>query len=233
VVELRESAAEDVPIGRAAKVRMVLGLPGSAEALWASFPSKLRSQVKKAEKNGLSFRWGRSEDQELFYRVFSRNMRDLGSPVHARAWLQAIVRAFGQRCRLGLVFLGDDPVGCGLVLVAGRRASIPWASTVREANPLGPNMLLYWKLLEQAADDGLDAFDFGRSTPGEGTYRFKEQWGAKPQRLRWQRTSADGQWRELEPGTSRARVLAATAWSRLPVGVANVVGPVLRKYISL
>ncbi|MEZ5583585.1 MAG: GNAT family N-acetyltransferase [Candidatus Competibacteraceae bacterium] len=62
---------------------------------------------------------------------------------------------------------------------------IPWASSLRKYNSLSPNMLLYWSVLEFACKKGYRIFDFGRSTPGEGTYRFKEQWGAKPVQLYW------------------------------------------------
>lgn len=41
------------------KVRMLLELPSSSDELLASFKSKLRSQIKKAEKNGLVYTVGR------------------------------------------------------------------------------------------------------------------------------------------------------------------------------
>lgn len=50
-------------------------------------------------------------------------------------------------------------------------------------------MLLYWAMLEYACDQGYRQFDFGRSTPGEGTCRFKEQWGAKSHQLYWYQLS--------------------------------------------
>jgi hypothetical protein len=72
------------------KCRMVLELPGSANILWAGFKSKLRSQVNRASKDGLICRLGRNELLPDFYRVFARNMRDLGSPVHSRKWLREV-----------------------------------------------------------------------------------------------------------------------------------------------
>ena len=63
---------------------------------------------------------------------------------------------------------------------------IPWASSIRDFNPLCPNHLLYWHAMETAVAEGVDVFDFGRSTPGEGTFKFKEQWGAEPVPLHWE-----------------------------------------------
>jgi hypothetical protein len=101
---------------------------------------------------------------------------------------------------------------------------------------MNPNMLLYWTFLAYAADNGFKRFDFGRSSPGEGTWRFKEQWGAVPKPLFWYQFDKKGnpRARPMTPGArSRSRMLAESVWCRLPVPVANLVGPKIRKYISL
>ena len=213
------------------KVRMVLELPESSERLWKGFKSKLRSQIRKAEKNGLTFRL--TGDINGFYTVFSENMRDLGSPVHSRMWIRSVIDAYGEKAKVGLVLKGENLVGGGIILRCGSRISIPWASTLRAWNRLGPNMLLYWKLLEYAADHGVNRFDFGRSTPGEGTYRFKKQWGARPQPLEWIRIFPAAA--PIPPGqsSSASRETAARLWRQLPLPLANYIGPRLRKYISL
>lgn len=217
------------------KVRMLLELPGSSEQLWQSFKSKLRSQVKKAEKNGLSFRWGNIDDLDVFYYVFSRNMHNLGSPVHSKEWIKNVLVNYGENARMGLVFKDKEPVGCGINLYTKHTASIPWASTLREYNRLSPNMLLYWNFLKYAADNTQKVFDFGRSTLDEGTYRFKKQWGAEPESLFWfqihlSEIPGEG---EYEAKTSNDRAMLANIWARLPLSLVNFVGPRVRKYISL
>lgn len=218
------------------KVRMLLSLPASSQELWDGFKSKLRSQVRKAKKNGLSFQFNNHKIDD-FYTVFSRNMRDLGSPVHAKKWFEEIIRQFDENAKLGLVYSKEDmPIGAGLILRAGHTISIPWASTLRTYNRLNPNMLLYWNFLKYAADSNAATFDFGRSTPNEGTYRFKAQWGAEPTPLKWHRfflyqpPSSGAEERRQPP---RARQQAAVLWKKLPLGIANLLGSRLRKYISL
>lgn len=218
------------------KVSMVLGLPGSSTALWNGFKSKLRSQVRKAEKNNLTFSWGEKKDRGDFYVVFSQNMRELGSPVHARGWIDAVLDGFGQQARMGLVYHETKPVGAGIILCQGSQVSIPWASTLRDYNHLSPNMLLYWNFLQFAADSGYSVFDFGRSTIGEGTYKFKAQWGAGPQILYWhtvhlgRRPVAKTANTDLAKG-NRERL--ASLWAMLPQWAANFMGPLLRRHISL
>ena len=84
-------------------------------------------------------------------------------------------------------------------------------------------------------------FDFGRSTFGEGTYRFKAQWGAEPQLLNWYDAAKQSQQdfemlsnneRESAP-KGRLRPLVESIWAKLPLSVTTSVGPRIRKHISL
>jgi FemAB-related protein (PEP-CTERM system-associated) len=239
-VELRMSAPlESVPAGFGAsvhshKVRMVMDLPPSSDELMASFKSKLRSQIRRAERNGVEFRRGTPGQVDRFYEVFCTNMRDLGSPVHARGWFEEVLRSYRENAALALVCFEDKPIGGGILLFNGGGASIPWASTLRSHNHLAPNMLLYWGLLKLACDRGCRTFDFGRSTPEEGTYRFKAQWGARPAPLHWATLAAGDSGVVFEASNpSRLRETAADLWKRLPLPVANCLGPYLRRHVSL
>ena len=217
------------------KARMVLDLPGSGETLWKSLKAKVRSQVRRPTKDGMVFKLGAANLADDFYSVFARNMRELGSPVHAKTWIGAVLEVFGDRARAGIVYKEQTPVAGGIILKSGGTVSIPWASALSEYKKSSPNMLLYWGFLEHAADAGAEQFDFGRSTPDEGTYRFKAQWGAKPEPLFWYSTRKTGAARSESSRTSgnTKRELAAEVWRRLPLALTNTIGPVLRKYISL
>ena len=219
---------------RTGKVRMLLSLPASSDELFSSFKSKLRSQVRKAKKNGISFRWAELTDSDTIYSVFSKNMHSLGSPVHSKAWLENILIHYKNRAKVGLVEFDGKTVGMGIILLGGQSVSIPWASTLRKFNRLGPNMLLYWNFLKFSADNGYKMFDFGRSTEGEGTYKFKKQWKAKPVPLGWYE-SINKRKTKNDPSAADTdnREKASEIWKKLPLGMANMVGPYLRKYISL
>jgi FemAB-related protein (PEP-CTERM system-associated) len=218
---------------RSCKVRMIMNLPRSSEQLLGSFKSKLRSQIRKAEKNGLTFRRGEEKDIGRFYSVFSQNMLDIGSPVHSVKWFQEIVRCYGRNCHIGLVEKDVETVGGGIILTVGDKVSIPWASTLRGFNRFSPNMLLYWNLLKFSSDNGFRAFDFGRSSIDSGTHKFKAQWGAYPVTLHWYDINTDGEQENDNAGSSSKRDTAARLWSKMPLPVANTLGPIIRKYISL
>ena len=94
-------------------------------------------------------------------------------------------------------------------------------------------MLLYWQLLEYAIGRKCTQFDFGRSTCGQGTFRFKKQWGATPVRLQWYDYNADGEPTEEDTRPGRTRRIAESVWSRLPLSVANSLGPKVRRFVSL
>lgn len=226
----REGLSAIAAVG--SKVRMTLALPSSSEELFKSFTTKLRTRIRRPEKNGLQFSWAGASELPAFYGVFCRRMRDLGSPVHARALFDTLLPAYGDRARLGVVRLGDTTVAAGICLSTGSLTSVPWSASLSEHNKLGPNMLLYWCFLEYAADHGVSRFDFGRSTVGEGTYNFKSQWGTTAEPLAWY-TSAD----QPEDGSARGpgakRVLIESLWRKLPLRVANALGPRLRRYVSL
>lgn len=222
-VELRHIGRrfEDLPC-RQHKVAMRLALePG----MWDRIDRKARNQVRKAEKSGLTVARGGPELLGDFYRVFARNMRDLGTPVYGRGLFEEVVRAFPDRVRIIVVRLKDVPVAAGLTFRTRTLIEIPWASSVRDYNHLCPNHLLYWTVIETAVAEGISVFDFGRSTPGEGTFKFKEQWGARPIPLYWEYWLASGgDVPDQSPKNPKFRLMIET-WKRLPLWVANAVGP--------
>ena len=215
-----------------AKVRMKLTLPASGEALFNSFPAKLRSQIRKPQKEGCTVRHGGIELLDDFYSVFVYNMRDLGSPVHPKKMMANMLRFYGPSARLFVVYKEGVPIGCSLV--AGLNSSLvnPWASFNKNYRACAPNMLLYWSMMEYAMANGYTTFDFGRSTKDEGTYRFKEQWGAMPEPLYWYYHYR----REkplLQSGSGKNKKRFIAVWQKLPLGVTRVIGPILRKQIPL
>ena len=218
---------------RSDKVRMLLNLPESSQMLMGSFKSKLRSQISRPLKEGFVSRVGGLELLEDFYDVFLVNMRDLGSPVHSAELMRNVLREFAERSRIFVVYKSQEPVASALVVGLEKVLRNPWASSLRKYAPSSPNMLLYLRMLEYACDNGYRIFDFGRSTTGEGTYRFKEQWGALPAPLYWHYVSLDGQLQDTGGSEREKFELATHYWRKLPVTLTRIIGPSIRKHISL
>jgi FemAB-related protein (PEP-CTERM system-associated) len=218
---------------RSHKARMLLELPESSDALMASFKSKLRSQIKRPLKEGLQTKMGGMELLDDFYKTFAVNMRDLGSPVHSKRLIRSVLTEFAPQARLVIVYKDTAPVACALIVGFGRTLENPWASALRRYARLSPNMLLYWSMLAYGCENGYRVFDFGRSTPEEGTYKFKAQWGARPEPLHWHYFSFNGITGEdgLDEKAHFGR--AVQYWQKLPVAATKLIGPMIRKHIGL
>lgn len=241
-LELRFSNKEawiknDSPIdsqGAYPKVRMLKNLPSTASELWSEFKPKLRAQIRRPQKEGLKEEIGGGELFNDFYKVFKINMHRLGSPVHDRRWFENLLAQYKENARVGIVRHKDGfPVAGGILLIIGQKVCVPWASSLREYSSIAPNMLLYYQFLTWSIEHGFNQFDFGRSTPGEGTYKFKEQWGSSPHPLFWFVHSRNGKSSTVLSSNSHARERMANLWSNLPIGIANFLGPKIRKYIAL
>jgi FemAB-related protein (PEP-CTERM system-associated) len=216
------------------KVRMLRELPLTSSELWSEFKPKLRAQIRRPQKEGLKEELGGKELLNDFYRVFNLNMHRLGSPVHDRKWFENLLEEYGDKAKVGIVrHKNGVPVAGGILLTIGQKACVPWASSLREYNPIAPNMLLYYRFLAWSSENGYKQFDFGRSTPGEGTYKFKEQWGSFPQPLHWFKQEFNGAPKTGIISKSGARDKMASIWCKLPLPIASFLGPKLRKYISL
>lgn len=212
------------------KVTMMLTLP-PMPALWEGLDRKARNQVRKAQKSGLTYHEGGAELLDAFYAVFARNMRDLGTPVYSSRLFAEVLGAFPDRARIHVVSREATPVAAGLTFETRGTVEIPWASSVRDFNALCPNHLLYWNMLEGASARGCSMFDFGRSTPHEGTYKFKEQWGAQPVPLCWEYGMLTGGDMPNSSPTNPKFRLAIAMWKKLPLTVANRIGPMIVKAI--
>jgi serine/alanine adding enzyme len=213
------------------RVTMLLSLT-TADAVWKALPSERRNRVRKGEKNGLTPTWCGAEALDDFYRVFAVNMRDLGSPVHSRAFFRVMLEELPDTARVLMVRDRDGrAVGAAICLFFRDTIMVPWVSSLREAFALCPNFVLYWEVIRHGCESGYRVLDLGRSFLNAGTFEFKRQWGAQPHTLPWIFIdSTPGASPSVERDTSRfARLISA--WKRLPVPAANLIGPWIRRQV--
>jgi FemAB-related protein (PEP-CTERM system-associated) len=224
---LRHEREIDHPLLRpypALKVNVRRSLQPNAEDLWNGLESGVRNQVRKGRKNGLTVSWGSEELLDEFYDVFSRNMRDLGTPVYGRRLFRSIVRRFPDQAEFCVVRAGSETAAAALLLHGWGVTEVPSASSLRRFNPTCANMLMYWNLLERAVDRGQEAFDFGRCTPEGPVFKFKEQWGGRPEPARWQSYERYGEISNIQHDDPGRRNLVQL-WKRLPVSLTRLIGP--------
>lgn len=224
LVELRSRIEQpiDLPVSRR-KITVVLDLPSTEEEMWKRLPSKLRSQVRRPEKEGVTVRFG-ADQVSAFHRVFVRHMRDLGTPSLPLRFFEHMTSRFGDDAWFAAAYLGEEPVAAGAGIRWNGESEIIWASSLRKYNRIAPNMLVYWEAMRHAIAGGCRVFNFGRCSPGTGAHRFKSQWGGRDEPLWWYQDSPAGVTATPNPDQGAFR-LAVRAWQFLPVPVARTVGP--------
>lgn len=209
---------------RTDKVHMRLALPPTADTLWSSLKAKVRNQIRKGESSGLTVHWGSHDVLDDFYDVFSRNMRDLGTPVFSKDLFRVILTQFESAADLCVVRLERKPIAAALLIHGENATEVPSASSLRRYNAANANMWMYWQLLRRAVERGQAVFDFGRSTIESNTYRFKKQWGAEPHPSVWQYYVRRGTIADMRPDNPKYRIFI-NVWRRLPLLITRFLGP--------
>ncbi len=209
---------------------LIMKLENDPANLWNQFLPKVRNQTRKAIKAGLETRRGKQYLRE-FYKVYAQNMRDLGTPVHSLALFERLIEKFPDSIEIIVVLHSEKVIGGAFLSFYKDTANDIWASSLREYFKYCPNNLLYWDAIRYSCERGCKYFDLGRSEWNSGTFRFKEQWGAQPKQLYYQYYSTKpGNVSGLNASDLKVRCFRSI-WKRLPVFIANPLGPVLRRYI--
>jgi FemAB-related protein (PEP-CTERM system-associated) len=225
-IELRQSCAQPLAWREATpKVTMELPLPARVEDLWKGLSSGMRNKVRNGQKSGFRIEWGGADAVDTFYKVFSTNMRNLGTPVYPQAWFANLSKYFPQEVKILTLWDGEQAVASGIVTCYGNTLELPWSATLPESRKRHSAILMYWTLLEWAISNGFRRADFGRCTKGSGVYEFKKHWNSVERPLHWYYWLAPGApVPELRPDNPRYRV-ATKMWKHLPLAVANLLGP--------
>lgn len=204
----------------------VAPLAADDEALLLAIPRKQRAEVRKGLDAGLEVTVGNAEaDRSAHYSVYAESVRNLGTPVFPRALFGAVLDAFGENADILTVRYRGRAVASVLSLYH-RGAVLPyWGGGTHDARRLRANDRMYFELMRHARRRGCDRFDFGRSKTGSGPYHFKRNWGFAPEPLTYAVWTAPGApVRDANPNSAGNAALAAM-WRRLPLAVANRLGP--------
>jgi serine/alanine adding enzyme len=226
LLELRSRrVVESAPRQSNRKITVQLQLPDAPEKLWAAFPSKLRSQIRRPVKAGFETRFGPGE-REPFYEVYARTMHRLGTPELPPILFERIAALLPDIAEFGVVYLRGKPVAAGCGFRWHGEFELQWAGALHEHNRDAPNMLLYWSFMERMIALETKVFDFGRCTAGGGTHGFKRQWGGSDVALPWAQWSPNNVTSTPSPDRPIFR-LASNCWKQLPHAVTARVGPLI------
>jgi len=194
-------------------------------------PRKQRAVVRKSLKAELVDSLDDGVDR--FFGLFALSVRNLGTPVFARRYFANLLEEFGEACDVLTVSSQD---GCPLSSVLNfyfRDSVMPfYTGSVPEARRLGANDFMYWRLMRRAVERGYTRFDFGRSKVDTGPYDFKRYWGFEPRPVIHEFKMRPGvPLPDVNPNNPKYRLMIA-AWKRLPLPVANLIGPWIGRQVG-
>jgi FemAB-related protein (PEP-CTERM system-associated) len=194
------------------------------EANMLAIPRKQRAMVRKGIKNDLRSEIDPGVDR--FFALFADNVHRHGTPAMPKRWFQALRDTFGDDCEVLTVVSADGKPLSSVMSFYFRDEVLPYyAGDDEAARDLAANDFKYWELMRRACARGLKVFDYGRSKAGTGPYAFKKNWGFEPTPLNYEfRLYKRDAVPQNNPKNAKYQLLIKT-WRRLPIGVANWLGP--------
>jgi FemAB-related protein (PEP-CTERM system-associated) len=162
---------------------------------------------------------------DRFYTVYAESVRNLGTPVYARSYFQILQDIFADCCDIVTIIHDGKPVASALNIYFRDEVMTLYVGGTMAARSLGANVFMFWEVMRRACERGYRLFDFGRSKVGTGSFSFKKNWGFAPEPLHYQYKVLPGHdIPDQNPLNPKYRLLIA-AWKKLPLPVANVIGP--------
>lgn len=204
----------------------VTDLAADDDAQLTAIPRKQRAEVRKGLAGDLTVTVGTGPgERDAHYAVYAESVRNLGTPVFPKALFSAVLDAFGADADILTVSEGETPVASVLSLYHKGAVMPYWGGGTHAARRLRANDRMYYELMLHARRRGCTRFDFGRSKTGSGAFDFKKNWGFTPQPLGYAAWTAPGaEARDADP-TSAKHAARIALWKRLPLPVANLIGP--------
>jgi FemAB-related protein (PEP-CTERM system-associated) len=205
-----------------------LDLSPDLDQLLASFSSDHRNHVRKSLKKGFTVKFGGLDLLAETYEALARSMHELGSPYHAKTYLERMARELGENLEFVVLYAPNGELaGAGVFILHGKVATNLHLNLLRAYRADYAGEYLYWQAIERYAQRGYQVFDLGRSLNGSGNETFKLKWKPRQEPLAY--------WYALRPGTELPSLnqknpkfaAAIWLWKRLPAFLVRPLGPFL------
>jgi FemAB-related protein (PEP-CTERM system-associated) len=205
-------------------------LQADPEANMLAIPRKTRAEVREGIRHGLEFKADAIGPSE-FFDVYSRSVRQLGTPVFPRQLFINGLRHFGSDCKIFSVHWQGKLVAAVWTLFYKDEVVPYFGGSIREYNRFAVNNFMYGMLIRYGCENGYKIFDFGRSKKGTGSFDFKKRWGMTMSELPYEyllvRKQSMPDTSPLNPKFSKAIQI----WQRLPLPLTQVIGPLVSKHL--
>jgi FemAB-related protein (PEP-CTERM system-associated) len=206
-------------------------LPSDPAEILGGIPRTRRAEIRKAlrlEADGaLTIRHDGAVDE--FYRIYARSLRDHGTPVMPRRFIDLLADAFAREMEISVVEHDGEPVAALASFRRGDRVMPYYVGAAPAARELRAFDFLYYSVMRRAVETGASVFDFGRSKVGGPHFQTKTYWGFEPRPLTYQVALLRAKSAPNVNPNNPKFALLSKAWRRLPPPVANAMGPVLAR----
>ncbi len=228
-VELRGGfAGEGWQVRQDSHCGFIAPLAEDDEAQLTAIPRKQRAEVRKGLKHDFAVTTGAASlERAAHYKVYAESVRNLGTPVFPQSLFDSVINRLDAD--ILTVWNEGTPIASVLSLYHDGAVMPYWGGGTWDARRLRANDRMYYELMLHARKRGCDRFDFGRSKTGSGAYHFKKNWGFDPQPLSYASWTAPGhEARDADPTSARHQSRIAL-WKKLPLPLANLVGPYIAR----
>jgi FemAB-related protein (PEP-CTERM system-associated) len=205
-------------------------IEAESEANMLAIPRKQRAMVRKGIQKNLKS--AIDSDPSRHYNLYSESLRNLGTPVFAKRYIEVLQQAFGKDCEILTIESEGAPVASVLSFYFRDEVLPYYGGGSAAARPVAGNDFMYWEVMERARQRGYKLFDYGRSKRGTGAFDFKSHWGFEPEQLHYEYFLVKAASMPNLSPTNPKYERVIKLWQRMPLGLTQFVGPFVAKYLG-
>jgi len=210
----------------------IIELDRSIEDLWAGIGKKNRNMVRKAKRSGIRIKEAENkEDLRVFYYLYLKTMKKLGSPPQPYSYFKKIWDLFyPDHLLIPIAMLDNIPIAAGLFFLYKDKIHYAYGCSLKDYLTYGPNNLILWYVIEWGNKRGFKSLDLGRTRKNAGNVLFKKRWGGEKVSMPYFYLFHKKELNELPEIRYK---LISRMWAKfMPEIIANRIGPLIIKQIG-
>lgn len=184
--------------------------------------SNTRRKINKAKSAGIHIKSGGAELLKDFYKVYSKRMYELGSPVCGKKIIKQSLKQ--DDYRLFVAYLNKKPIGAATFCIQSDKdcENVLFATDMQYKH-LYTSYLLHDAMISYAKKLDLESYWLGRSTRGSSVHIFKKHFHPEEENLYWSNSH--------NVKNIRDNKLLKKIWRQLPLPIANLLGPFANRFV--
>ena len=161
-----------------------LDLQPDLDTLLHSFhKSSTQRKIRRAEREGLTYREGSTDLLDSFYRLLTLTRRRHKIPPQPKKWFQNLIECFGEALRIRLACKNGRAIAGMLTIRYKDTLVYKYGCSDTRFKSLGGTHLLFWKAIQEAKNAGLRTFDRPHRCRPNRPGDVQESVGHYPERL--------------------------------------------------